>query len=47
MIGEHRARAGDRKYQASAIDQTRFEESNYRRVAQLVQALTYWLAGDL
>jgi hypothetical protein len=35
------------KYQASAIDQVMFEESNYRRVTQLVQALTYWLARDL
>jgi hypothetical protein len=35
------------KYQASATDQTRFEESNHRRVTQLVQALTYWLARDL
>ena len=35
------------KYQASAIDQAMFEESNHRRVTQLVQALTYWLARDL
>ena len=35
------------RYQASAIDQVRFEESNHRRVTQLVQALTYWLARDL
>jgi hypothetical protein len=35
------------KYQASAIDQTMFEASNHRRVTQLVQALTYWLARDL
>ena len=35
------------KYQASAIDQVMFEESNHRRVTQLVQALTYWLARDL
>jgi hypothetical protein len=35
------------KYQASAIDQTLFERSNRERVAQLVQALSYWLARDL
>ena len=35
------------KYQASAVDQVMFEESNDRRVTQLVQALTYWLARDL
>ena len=35
------------KYQVSAIDQAMFEESNHRRVTQLVQALTYWLARDL
>jgi hypothetical protein len=35
------------RYWASAIDQARFEESNHRRVTQLVQALTYWLARDL
>jgi hypothetical protein len=35
------------RYQASAIDQVRFEESNHRRVMQLAQALTYWLARDL
>jgi predicted NBD/HSP70 family sugar kinase len=35
------------RYQASAIDQVMFEESNHRRVTQLVQALTYWLARDL
>ncbi len=35
------------KYQFSAIDQAMFEESNHRRVTQLVQALTYWLARDL
>ena len=34
------------KYQASAIDQVMFEQSNRRRVTQLVQALTYWLARD-
>jgi hypothetical protein len=34
------------KYQASAIDQAMVEESNHRRVIQLVQALTYWLARD-
>jgi hypothetical protein len=35
------------RYQASAIDQVRFEESNHRRVTQLGQALAYWLARDL
>jgi hypothetical protein len=35
------------KYQASAIDQVMFEESNHRRVTQLVQALAYWLARGL
>ena len=35
------------RYQVSAIDQTMVEESNRRRVTQLVQALTYWLARDL
>jgi hypothetical protein len=35
------------KYQASAIDQTMFQESNHRRVTRLVQALTYWLVRDL
>ena len=35
------------RYWASAVDQVRFEESNHRRVTQLVQALTYWLARDL
>ena len=35
------------KYQASAIDQTLVERSNRERVAQLMQALTYWLARDL
>jgi hypothetical protein len=34
-------------YQASPGDQTMIEESNHRRVTQLVQALTYWLARDL
>jgi hypothetical protein len=35
------------RYWASAIDQTLFEQSNRQRVTQLVQALAYWLAGDL
>jgi hypothetical protein len=35
------------RYWASAIDQVRFEESNHRRVTQLAQALSYWLARDL
>jgi hypothetical protein len=35
------------RYQVSAIDQTLVEESNRRRVTQLLQALSYWLARDL
>ncbi len=35
------------RYQVSAVDQVMFEESNHRRVTQLVQALAYWLARDL
>ena len=35
------------RYEASAIDQVRFEESNHRRVTQLGQALAYWLVRDL
>ena len=35
------------RYQASAVDQVLFQESNHRRVTQLVQALAYWLARDL
>ena len=35
------------RYQASAVDQVRFEQSNRRRVSQLMQALSYWLARDL
>ena len=35
------------RYWASAVDQVRFEESNRRRVTQLGEALTYWLARDL
>ena len=35
------------RYQASAIDQALFEESNHRRVTQLMRALAYWLARDL
>ena len=34
------------KYHLSAVDQAMIEDSNHRRVAQLVQALTYWLARD-
>jgi hypothetical protein len=34
------------RYWASAIDQTMFEQSNHRRVTELGQALTYWLARD-
>ena len=32
------------RYQASAVDQVKFEESNHRRVTQLIQALAYWIA---
>ena len=35
------------RYQVSAVDQTMVEESNRRRVTQLLQALSYWLARDL
>jgi hypothetical protein len=35
------------RYWASAVDQTKFEDSNRERVTQLVQALAYWLARDL
>ena len=35
------------RYQASAVDQVRFQESNHRRVTQLMQALAYWIARDL
>ena len=30
-------------YRSSPIDQTMIEQSNHRRVSQLVQALAYWL----
>ena len=32
------------RYQVSPIDQTMIEQSNHRRVTQLVQALAFWLA---
>ena len=35
------------KYHLSAVDQAMFEESNHRRVTELVQALTYWLGRGL
>ena len=35
------------RHQVSAIDQTMIEQTNHYRVAQLVQALTFWLARDL
>ena len=35
------------RYQASAVDQALVQESNHRRVTQLLQALTYWLARGL
>jgi hypothetical protein len=34
-------------YAASPIDQTRVEQSNHYRVAQLADALAYWIARDL
>jgi hypothetical protein len=34
------------RYQISAVDQVMVQESNHRRVTQLVQALTYWIAAD-
>jgi hypothetical protein len=34
------------RYQTSAVDQAMVQESNHRRVTQLVQALTYWIARD-
>ncbi len=35
------------RYQISAVDQALVERSNRQRVAQLLQALAYWLAKDL
>ena len=35
------------KYHLSAVDQAMFEESNHRRVNELVQAFTHWLARDI
>jgi len=35
------------RYQASAVDQVMFEESNRRRVTQLMQALAYWIAREI
>ena len=35
------------RYQVSATDKEMIEESNHRRVTQLAQALSYWLARDL
>ena len=35
------------RYHEWSVDQARFEESNRRRVTQLVQALTHWQARDL
>jgi len=34
------------RYQISAVDQVMVQETNHRRVTQLVQALTYWIARD-
>jgi hypothetical protein len=34
-------------YAASPIDQTMVEQSNHYRVAQLAEALAYWIARDL
>jgi len=33
-------------YMASPVDQTVIEQSNHERVAQLVQALAYWIAAE-
>jgi hypothetical protein len=48
MIGDVRrpVRATTR-HQTSPIDQTMVEQSNHYRVTQLVQALSFWLAGHL
>ena len=35
------------RYQASAIDQPMFVQSNHARVSALVQALAFWIARDL
>jgi hypothetical protein len=35
------------RYQVSAVDQVMVQESNHRRVTQLVQALAFWLARVL
>ncbi len=35
------------RYHLAAVDQVLFEQSNHRRVTELVQALAYWLARDL
>jgi predicted NBD/HSP70 family sugar kinase len=35
------------RHQASPIDQAMVEQSNHDRVTQLVQALSFWLAGHL
>ena len=35
------------KYHLSAVDQAMFQESNHRRVTELLQALAHWLARDL
>jgi hypothetical protein len=34
-------------YMASPVDQTMIEQSNHERVAQLVQALAYWIAAEV
>src|SRR5271166_2984556 len=35
------------RHQASPLDQAMIEQSNHDRVTQLVQALSFWLAGHL
>jgi hypothetical protein len=45
--GDERPVRATTRYQDSAIDPAMVEESNHRRVTQLVEALTYWLARDL
>jgi hypothetical protein len=34
------------RYQVSAVDQAMVQESNHRRVAELVEALAHWIARD-
>jgi hypothetical protein len=34
-------------YMSSPIDQTMVEQSNHHRVAELAEALAFWIARDL